>query len=281
MKNLIIVIYVAFPYIVAAQISFNGIVVDSKEKPIPYASIGYFNNHVGSISDSNGHFSITKIYGDSIKVSSIGYKPTIIKILNQTNYIRIELQEEYAYLNDVSVRSRSKTTEEVVLGHSKSKNDFLGGYGKQVQFATYIPNDKKIRGYIDEIKFRLDRYKKTTYLLRIRLFTKNEFTQLPEEDLLFDANIINSKELKQNNTFSLRNKAIEFPKEGVFVSFEWLPQIGITKEEEKTPMLVGNMNADKNYTYFNYKEIQWHPSKSKSLIRDGYCVPNISITVSY
>lgn len=281
--KILISFFVLLPFYVFSQtlIHVNGIIINSKQQPIPFASIGYYNNQIGSITDSNGLFTIKKIIGDSIKISSIGYKSVTVYVVSNTSKLNIVLDEDYSTLNTVSVKSRRKTTAQILLGHYKSKDNYLVVVGKQIQIATFIPNESKIRGYIDEIKFKLSEFRKTTYLLRIRIYNKNIKTQLPFEDLLIDDNILSGKQLKHNNTFSLKDKSIELPEDGVFVSFEWIPQIGVTNENDDPPILLGNLNADKNYVYKNYKEIRWFPSNSKSLSSAGYRVPNISLTIGY
>ncbi|HEX8460434.1 MAG TPA: hypothetical protein VF623_03355, partial [Segetibacter sp.] len=74
---------------------------------------------------------------------------------------------------------------------------------------------------------------------------------------------------------------IELPEDGVFVSLGWLPKESNNSDSEKPPIILGNMNADRNYVFRNFKDIKWFPANSKSYTTDGFRVPNISITVTY
>jgi hypothetical protein len=271
-----------FPNLVLAQPILRGQVIDSDKKPIPFASIGYYNHQIGSISDSLGYFQIKKINGDSIKISSLGFQFKNYTISEINGNIQIELNSIYFKLSDVIVKSRKKTTDFVWIGHFKSKNNFLslGGVGNQIQTAIFLPNENKLSGYIDELHFKLDKFKKTTYLLRIRLFNRNSKTGLPDEDLLLMDNILKPNQLKRDVFFSIKDKNIEVPQNGFFVSFEWIPQIGITKETDSAPWIIGNLNSERKITYTNYREIKWSQN-SRPIINQEYGNINIEAKISY
>ncbi len=281
MIRFIALIFFSFPGFLIAQTLLSGRIVDAKQKPIAFAAIGYYHSRIGDNSDSIGVFHIKKIAGDSIKVSALGYQPVTIGITEITNQLQVELKEAYTSLDAVSVRSRRKTTGTILLGHLNSRENFLVNLEDNIQKGIYIPNEKKISGYIDEIGFKLENPRKTNYLLRIGLFYKNPKNQLPGEDLLFEDNIVPSSQLKRNNIFSIRAKNIEYPEEGVFVSFELLPQTGFINDFKTIPRLVGNAYAEKPYLYLNYKEIEWVVDYPRSPMTNLYGVPNISITISY
>jgi hypothetical protein len=162
------------------------------------------------------------------------------------------------------------------------KSNFLGlgGVGNQIQTAIYISNDKKYSGYIDEIHFKLEKFRNTTYLLRIRVYNKNKRTQLPDEDLLLSDNILSGNQFKKDNIFSIRSKSIELPEDGFFVSFEWLPQPGITQVSEPAPYIVGSMNAERNYMYTNYREIKWY-AQLQPIMNNAFSILNIEANISY
>lgn len=271
-----------FPFYSYSQQLIKGQVFDFKNKPIAYASIGYYNHQIGCYTDSLGFFQLKKITGDSVKASSLGFIFSNHKIFDTTEYLKIELKEDYHILNEVTIKSRHKTSNTLWVGHFKGKNNFLGlgGTGNQIQTAIYIPNEKRLSGYIDELHFKLDKYKNTTYLLRVRLFDINVASGLPNEDLLLSDNILTSDQLKRETYFSIKAKSIEIPHEGFFVSFEWLPQIGITKEKEPAPWIVGNLISDRNIMYTNYKEIKWNPNV-RPIINQQFASLFIEAKISY
>ncbi len=281
MKLFIILILIFLPNILIAQAILSGRILDAKQKPIAFAAIGYYHSRIGDNSDSIGVFRIKKITGDSIKVSALGYQPVTIVITELTNQLQVELKEAYTSLDAVSVRSRRNTTAKILLGHDDGKENFWEILEPDIQDAVYIPNETKVKGYIDDIRFKLESPRKATYLLRIRLFDKNPVTQLPGEDLLFEDNILPSHQLKRKNIFSTRSKNIEFPEGGVFVSFELIPLKGLANGDKNLPHLIGNAYAEKIYTYLNYKEIRWIHETPPRSFTGFYDVPGISISVSY
>ncbi|MDB5191992.1 MAG: hypothetical protein JWQ96_1555 [Segetibacter sp.] len=261
------------------QQRITGKIVNTKKQPIPFASIGFFNSKDGTTSDAFGYFSINAWATDSIKISSIGYKSKTIIITKDSVSLAIELEEDFARLKDVIVRSRRRTTKSIFLGHYTSINNFyyLINVGEE---ATFIPNKDGIKGYIDEIKFKLDKISKTHFMLRVRVLNLNPETGLPYEDLLLSDNIITPKKLRRINSFSIKSKNIELPANGVFISFEWLATEGALKNENP-PYLIGNSQADNRYVFANRNRTKWHRRSSNSPNRDGYDVPNVSIKVSY
>jgi hypothetical protein len=259
----------------------NAQIVNTNKYPIPFASIGYYNHTTGSISNDSGLFIIKRIVGDSFKVSSVGYKSKTFVVTNDFSISTIVLEENYTDLEEVLVKSRHKTTNQTSIGFSKNKDNYLNMLVGQLQEAVFITNETKLRGYIDEIKFKLSEFRKTTYQLRIRIYNVHPITKLPFEDLLLSDNILNSNQLKHNNTLSLKSKTIELPEDGIFISFEWIPQSGVTNENETTPYILGNLNAEKNYVYTNFKEIKWYPSNTTSPQTGKFRTLNVSVKISY
>ncbi|OYY22547.1 MAG: hypothetical protein B7Y69_06415, partial [Sphingobacteriia bacterium 35-40-8] len=80
--------------------------------------------------------------------------------------------------------------------------------------------------------------------------------------------------------FPIKDKNIEVPQNGFFVSFEWIPQIGITKETDSAPWILGNLNSERKITYTNYREIKWSQN-SRPIINQEYGNINIEAKISY
>ncbi len=278
---LYIVVYL-IPLSIYSQPVIKGQVYGSDNKPIAYASIGYYNNRVGCFTDSLGFFQLKKLVGDSIKISSIGFIYRNQRIFDTTEYLGIELKEDYHILNEITITLRHKTSNSIWIGHFKRKSNFfgLGGIGNQIQTAIYIPNEKRLSGYIDELHFKLEKYKNTSYLLRIRLFNVSEKSGLPDEDLLLSDNILNPDQLKRDMYFSVKSKSIEIPEEGFFVSFEWLPQKGITDEKESAPWIVGNLVSDRSFMCTNYKDMKWNPNL-RPIINQEFASLNVEARIAY
>lgn len=275
--NFILFCFALFPYFILAQIQIKGKIIDNAQNNIQYASVGYYNNNVGVLSDSDGYFSISKIVGDSIKVSMIGFISQTIVIKTSTDSLIVQLQKYYSDLLPVTISKKLSKKYKTSIGFYEYSNTFKNLLAVNLQEATFIPNTKHISGFIKEIKFKLQDFRNKHFCLRIRLFNINPNNGLPDKDLLLSDNLIYPNELRHKNSFSILNKYIQLPFDGVFVSFEWLP-INNNYKSEKVPYLVGNSNINTNYRYQNFKEIKWHPA-ILGLTPGSYEVVNVSIVI--
>ncbi len=280
MKSTIFLLVFLIPILLLAQEKIEGKILNKNKEKILFASIGYYNTNIGTVSNAEGFFSIIKKVGDSIKISSVGYLPKTIRVREGMLVEEIILDDDIRKLEEVTIKTRTKTNNEIVLGHYKKSDRYLYLIVPEMQDATLITNPNKIRGYIDQVKFRLLEVSGSSYLLRVRLLNINKETGMPQEDLLFYENILSARQLKRVTTLNLKSKNIFLPEDGVYISFEWIPTEK-TDRKEKPPYLSGNVDADSNYVVTSYKELKWKKSSSKSSISDGYSVPNVAIRVSY
>lgn len=153
--------------------------------------------------------------------------------------------------------------------------------GPEVQEAVFIPNTAALNGIISSVDFRLAEYRESKFLLRIRLMKWDPASGNPGEDLLFSENLVKPGRFKRNFSLKLKETSIPLPPDGVFVTFEWIPVNNKVEKNERTPYILGNLNADKSYTFSNYKELGWHHHTGKSELTGKYRVPGFRITVLY
>ena len=282
MHRIFIYLCLLFPEIVLSQNLLSGKVSSLEGEVLEYASIEYLNSPIGVISNSKGEFSLHKIPGDSILISAVGFIPLIIKIDSSTSFIQASLIKNYQLLSTIVVKNKpSSKILHVEMGHYSKKDDYWALFGHKQRSAVYIPNSKKIIGNIETIKFKLADFKKSNYLLRIRLVSVDTITGFPDKDLLLEDNILKPSAFRHINRFSIKTKYIQLPQEGIFVSFEWLPLSGDLSTEENPPHVLGNTKADDFYMFTNYKGTGWHKSIWRFAGSDSIGVPNISIIVAY
>lgn len=89
----------------------KGVVTDSiTNEPLPFVSIEFVNTSVGTITDFGGKYILqTSIPISSIKVSSLGYKPVIVKVANgKRQVINIKLVSETINLEAVTINAKRK-----------------------------------------------------------------------------------------------------------------------------------------------------------------------------
>lgn len=102
----LIFILITLAHITHAQ-QIMGEVVDTNGYAIPYVSVMYKGNHVASVTDIEGKFTIDKHAGWMLTFSSVGLQSKTIKVDEHTpNYLKIVLKEEAKNLKEVVVRSR-------------------------------------------------------------------------------------------------------------------------------------------------------------------------------
>lgn len=121
MKKIIILILLAlnFQFILAQQdINYlKGKVTEQNQKdqiPVIGANVYWSNTTVGTTTDVNGNFKLTKLKtNNQLVVSYVGYQSDTITVVNQ-DYLNISLNNSLA-LNEVTVSYKRNTTEVSLL----------------------------------------------------------------------------------------------------------------------------------------------------------------------
>ncbi len=232
--TLLIFHFIPFSVLISQPNEYQGIVVSSSSKaPVRYAIIKGIQNQFGTITDSLGQFQlkVPKRYeNDSIVISSIGHKDTILALQNFTFHIHdsIELKEQPYVIPEIVISGQK--LQPFLAGNTKMLNvkkenkKRLSGLGMQTffdfQIARFIPNPKHKAGYIKSIHYYIHDYAIPNTPFRIRLY-KNENGQ-PGSDLL-RINLITSA--NQGGTWyhvMLDTLDIPIPLNGFFVAMEWI-----------------------------------------------------------
>lgn len=256
---------------------------DKYDRPIAYGTIRYLNHDVGCLTDVQGNFKIRKIPNDSIRIVALGYYAHTKLIDKNISSLSIILEEQTHTLKGVVVTARRKTSNKTEIGFYSKKGNILYSYPLVYENAVYIANEQKISGYIDEVRYRLHNHKSSLFALRIRLYALDSLTNLPGNDLLFEDNIIQPGDLKKNNRLSIKKHNIRLPKEGVFVSFQWIPLNLAATINAIPPHIVCSSDVDRSYNVSNYKGLQWNYYTNKFYTGRSYeyYVPCVSIGVSF
>lgn len=85
-----------------ASAQVTGTVVDPEGEPLTGATIMVVGTSIGTSADFDGNFSINAKSGQSLRVSSVGYETTVVKV-DSENHIDIVLKENSTVLQDVVV----------------------------------------------------------------------------------------------------------------------------------------------------------------------------------
>ena len=97
-----------------SQTSISGSVKDSKNQPIPGANVKVSGESAGTVTDSDGNFSLTttKKPPFDIEVSSVGYGSSTVSVTSNNQKVSVSLSEQETQLDEIVV-SASRTPEKV------------------------------------------------------------------------------------------------------------------------------------------------------------------------
>lgn len=97
--------------------NIEGVILDIFDEPIIGASISIEGTTVGTLSDTDGHFSISVAVGQKIRISYVGFLTQEIEIQENTRSpLQIKLKEDFQKLDEV-----------VVVGYGVQKRSDLSG----------------------------------------------------------------------------------------------------------------------------------------------------------
>lgn len=276
---LLIIHFTAALTSIKAQVILQGQLKNKEGDPIPAASVEYLNHPIGCKASEEGKFQIEKIEGDTLKISSIGHKPSLIAVTPTTNSIVAILIEDEKLLENVTVKNQKPRL--VSLGfYSNHLYYYQYGGATGHESSILIPNEDAIKGYISEIKLRLSKYDNSPFSLRIRLRAVDTSTGLPSDSLpLFVGEVPATMLEKVVRLFIEKNK-IKYPEAGVFVTYEWFSNL---KNDgwRLGPGITGHRISGDRKIYEHYIGRKWEPTPYWiSANGNKLCAPNISIIVS-
>lgn len=223
---------------VSGQILIKGKVSDGKTNaPISYANIGIINTRVGTITDSDGTFSITIPAGlaqDSLTFSALGYllKSIPVTDLGTDKFYPVLLSQKETLLGEVTVLSKKDKIKEWDLGNRytsgglnlSSAEDATAGASVALLIENKYPSYYEDLTYpvvLGSAKVRI--YDATTgaFKLRVRLYEVDSLTGMPGNEF-FDKSIVLESEIKKGwldfdlSPYQIR---VDGP---FFLAFEWI-----------------------------------------------------------
>ena len=87
---------------VQQEVHLSGRVIDDEGEPIPGANIAIPGTTIGTVTDFNGHYSLSVPRGGTLRFSYIGFVDREFTIVNQT-VLDVQLQEDAAMLDELVV----------------------------------------------------------------------------------------------------------------------------------------------------------------------------------
>jgi hypothetical protein len=209
-------------------LEIKGIVVDTLQKPIPFATVEIIKDvdGIGAAAYQNGEFNLfipEKLIHDTLTIKALGFETKKIPIqsLNREEYIYIELSATTYDLSEIVIQAGPSTVKE--FGNSKISKWTGGLLTKNLtQIAVYIENSKNEHGVLKDISFFISKSGKPKATVRIRVYGFNPIEETIGEDLLHETVIFSPKKRFGWNTIDMSDYNIEFPENGIFIAIEWI-----------------------------------------------------------
>jgi hypothetical protein len=211
-----------------AQKSISGRIIDaSNGDPIPYSNIWILGTNYGTTSLENGNFSLktdTIITNKVLKISSVGYNDTLLKITELHKVIKLnpkvyELTDVKIYPNkkiEFIVNDLRNTTLKGAITNDTTPR-IIGMYFPYKSNYYNYPYVKSILIYTSDEKHRK---------FNIRIYGFDTISHKPTKELI-------AKNILVKSNISLLGKpkyvevnlidySIKIPESGIFIGIEWL-----------------------------------------------------------
>jgi CubicO group peptidase (beta-lactamase class C family) len=286
---------------VYGQFTIKGKILNHSDNlPIAYVNIGVLNSNFGTISNSDGSFSLKISQLNSTKevlFSAIGFEQQSISIAllidGKENIIR--LKEKITTLDEVVITSVSKK--------KKYKDQWLGNRKRHLMVQGMMLADsasaggamallidkKKDFSYIQKAALFITRNTRPEFKVRLRFLNVDEANNnVPGEDLFNESIVIQSSKQRGWLDFDLTQYSYRIPQESFFLMFEWIIEdkdriemyMTTKKYEEQNPDRIkkdsvsvdGESIATKTYSsYAPIPIIAFGTTKTKSDLRKHKC----------
>ena len=245
---------------------FSGLILDKQtNEPLPYVNIGILNQEIGTVSNSNGKFSLElkeEFKNDTIRISSIGFKPVEIlikEIIQKEEQVTYQLEEDISELNEVVITA--KAFKKRTLGN-KTESKFISTGFSYDQLGAEMGvkiNVRKNPTLVDAFNFNIPYNRLSAKsIFRVNFYSINK--RKPDVNLLKD-NILVTIEPKQtgNITVDLKPYGIVLT-DDVIVTLEWVETKGENNKGEAIFFSLGILNSGTLYKKSSQAKFKKHSS---------------------
>ena len=229
MKSCLTTILIISSLNLYAQNLIEGQIIDSKSKqPLAWVNIGLAGKSIGTVSDDEGNFKMEindKYNQDTVRISMIGYKERLFKLMDFRNEIRknpfFELDAEVMQLNEVIISSKKKNKQEYILGNKKFTNNTVYGFQSN-ELGNELGTIIKVEdGPVSIEKININIYKNPLKVFKFRLNIYDLKDGVPDKNILKENIIIECNKNRGIFTIDVNKYDIIVDKD-IFVSMEWI-----------------------------------------------------------
>ena len=231
--------------------SITGTILDKETgEPLPYVNIGILSRERGTVSNQDGRFNLEfteEIATDTIRISSIGYRPQEIRIQDlEDSEISIRLEEQPGELDEIIIPVKGLTSK--TLGN-KTQSKFMSTGFSYDQLGAEMGvriNVRRSPTYVDAFN---------TFITYNRLSSRSVFRLnfysvkkgKPDRNLL-KSNILVGIDPKQTGVISVDLEPYDIVlHEDVIVTLEWVENIGENNKGEAIFFSLAILNSGTIY----------------------------------
>ncbi|WP_299436525.1 carboxypeptidase-like regulatory domain-containing protein [uncultured Maribacter sp.] len=245
---------------------FAGLILDKRtNEPLPYVNIGILNREIGTVSNSNGKFSLElkeEYNKDTIRISSIGFKPVevlIRKIIQRKEPVVYKLEEDLSELNEVVITAKS--FKKRTLGN-KTESKFISTGFSYDQLGAEMGvkiNIRKNPTIVDAFNFNIPYNRLSAKsVFRLNFYSINK--SKPDVNLLKD-NILVTIESKQTGNVTIDLKPYDIVlTDDVITTLEWVETKGENNKGEAIFFSLGILNSGTLYKKSSQAKFRKHSS---------------------
>lgn len=301
LRRTVVTKHIRVLFIIACTISFNisfaQIVIQGKilnretREPIAYVNIGIANSNVGTLSNSDGSFSIpipTRLKGDTLIFSALGFAKRAIPIqfIRLQKELTVYLFEKTTLLNSVVISAKRQRNKTFELGNSS----FKGGViitdttyaGRSVSLLIenkqpYFQKDLVFPVYLETARLRIFKNNLESLKFRLRINDVDSITGDPANDLLAQSIIVESTMRKGWLEFDLSNLNFQVSKP-FFITFEQILDL-----KDRTLIADGYKNFIREYpeqVKFDTIEIDGKKEVRRIIKGNGLDLPGTFIAIA-
>jgi hypothetical protein len=276
------------------QDTIVGTLISKDGHGVPYANIACLNSTYGATADSIGQFTLPiKSINDQFKISSIGFKSQAVSAFDLSKDTIVLMDPIIIELSAVETISSAKKFKNKTIGWPLRKSNYYITSLPGNHFSTKLDCPKDWEGcYIESVQFLIAKMGCNHSPIRVRILKVNT-ANMPGDDILLENKIVSnySSETYETITVDLKSHGIKIPKEGIFVSIEWLDVWNETASGILSFLCTSDhINANKNsqkklpspaiamsrnkapFSLQNYRDRKWYPMSSN-------CRLNITATL--
>ncbi|MEN8126051.1 MAG: hypothetical protein ABFR32_13090 [Bacteroidota bacterium] len=233
------------------------------KQSIAYANIMLYSNGKiigGTYSDIQGLVSIDE-KTDSIIISSLGYdnKSFITKKLSKIIYLFPKVYN----LNEVVVSNKTiECKRSRDIGYFKKKKNISIHLLKNSELTTLISNKSNKTSLVKIIYFELKNNSKNHLPIRLKIYSNKKG---PDKLLLSEDIEVPFSDKKKKYILNIHHYNIEFPKEGLFIGFEYLQSS--SKKGNVYISATNKIESSKTFIKDKFWNIKWNSFNNNHFYR--------------